>query len=45
MAKELGCQFLNTQLIIETSKIDALHLEEGAHEKLGEAIAAAVKGI
>jgi lysophospholipase L1-like esterase len=45
VAKELGCQFLNTQLIIETSKIDALHLEEGAHEKLGEAIAAAVKGI
>ena len=45
VAKELGCEFLNTQSLIETSKIDALHLEESEQGKLGEAIAAAVKGI
>jgi lysophospholipase L1-like esterase len=44
VAKELGCEFLDTQPLIETSKIDALHLEESEHGKLGEAIAAAVRG-
>ena len=43
VAKELGCQFLNTQPLIVTSKIDTLHLEESEHGKLGEAIAAAVR--
>ncbi|YCM42263.1 SGNH/GDSL hydrolase family protein [Verrucomicrobiaceae bacterium 227] len=44
VAKELGCGFLNTQPVIKTSLIDALHLEESEHGKLGKAIAAAVRG-
>ena len=43
VAKELGCGFLNPQPLIATSKIDALHLEESEHGKLGAAIAEAVR--
>lgn len=45
VAEAMGCEFLNTQSEVATSKIDALHLEEEAHQALGELIAGAVSAI
>lgn len=44
LATALGCSFLNTQDIVEPGS-DGLHLDAAAHDKLGRAVAAAVKGI
>jgi lysophospholipase L1-like esterase len=45
IAKLHGCAFLNIQPMVQTSPIDALHLEASEHEKLGKAMAESVRGI
>lgn len=45
VARQLGCQYLNTHELVVPSEVDALHFEAGEHEKLGLAVASAVKGI
>jgi lysophospholipase L1-like esterase len=41
-AERLGCAFLNSQSVVQTSSLDGLHLDSTEHQKLGEAIAAAL---
>lgn len=43
VAKLHGCHYLNSQEIVQTSRIDGLHLEVGEHAKLGMAMAEAVR--
>lgn len=43
IAQALGCAYLNSQEIIETSLVDGIHLDAAAHAKLGAAIAAKVQ--
>jgi lysophospholipase L1-like esterase len=38
-----GCAYLNSQDVVMPSPVDGLHLAAGEHEKLGNAVAAAVK--
>ena len=45
MAKEYGCEFLDTKNIITSSELDGIHFESSEHEKLGKAIASKVKQI
>lgn len=45
VARQLGCAFLNSQDIVQTSLHDGIHLEATEHEKLGKAIAAEVRRI
>ncbi len=45
VARGLGCAFLDSQTIVEPSAVDGLHLEAAEHEKLGRAIAAAIRRI
>ncbi len=42
-AAQLGCAYLNAQEFVNTSLRDGLHLETAEHQKLGEAIAAALQ--
>jgi lysophospholipase L1-like esterase len=45
VAKELGCEFLDTADVIVSSKLDAIHLDVEEHRKLGQAVAARVRKI
>lgn len=45
VARQLGCAFLNSQTIVETSPHDGIHLEAAEHEKLGRAVAAEARRI
>ncbi len=45
VAGECGCEFLDTSEVIVSSEVDAIHLEVSEHQKLGQAVAAAVKKI
>ncbi len=45
VAEEYGCEFLDTSEVVVSSDIDAIHFEVGEHQKLGRAVAAAVKKI
>ncbi|MEK0445981.1 MAG: hypothetical protein RLZZ399_1302 [Verrucomicrobiota bacterium] len=38
-AERLGCHYLNSQNVVQTSLLDGLHLEASEHAKLAEAIA------
>ena len=40
-----GCDFLDTSEFIVSSELDGIHFESSEHQKLGKAVAAAVKGI
>jgi lysophospholipase L1-like esterase len=42
-AMALGCDFLNTQDLIEPSPVDGIHLDLEAHEALGKAVAAKIR--
>lgn len=44
LAASLGCGYLNTQTLIEPGS-DGIHLDAAAHERLGNAVAAAVKAL
>lgn len=44
LATALGCDYLNTQTLIEPG-CDSIHLDAAAHARLGSAVAAAVKSI
>jgi lysophospholipase L1-like esterase len=43
VAEDLTCGFLDAGEIIETSRIDGVHLDAEAHVKLGQAVARAVR--
>ncbi|GAA5137763.1 SGNH/GDSL hydrolase family protein [Prosthecobacter algae] len=45
LAASLKCGFFNSQEVVETSPVDGVHLEAGEHLKLGQALAAAVRGV
>jgi lysophospholipase L1-like esterase len=43
VAKELGCAYLDTSVVIVSSPLDGIHFEGGEHCKLGKAVAVKVK--
>ena len=43
-AEQCGCEFLDAAEVIVSSDVDGIHLEAGEHRKLGEAVAARVRG-
>ena len=43
LANTLGCSYLDSQSIVETSRIDGIHLEAAEHSKLGLAISAKIR--
>ena len=43
VAKELGCDYLDTSVLIVSSPLDGIHFEGGEHRKLGKAVAEKVK--
>lgn len=45
VAREYGCEFLDTSQFIVSSDIDGIHFELSEHQKLGQAVAARVKDI
>lgn len=45
MAEEYGCAFLDAGEVVESSRLDGIHLDADALPKLGAAVAAAVKEI
>jgi lysophospholipase L1-like esterase len=45
LAATLGCAYLNSQAIVETSTTDGIHLEASEHAKLGPAIAAKIRAM
>jgi lysophospholipase L1-like esterase len=45
VAEEYGCDFLDTAEVIVSSKLDGIHFEKDEHQKLGKAVADAVRGI
>ena len=45
VAREKGCEFLDTSKVIVSSDLDGIHFETGEHQKLGVAVAALVKEI
>ena len=45
IAEEYGCSFLDAGEIIVSSDVDGIHFEGSEHQKLGKAVAAAVKNI
>ena len=45
LAASLKCGYFNSQEVVETSPVDGVHLEAGEHLKLGQALAAAVRGV
>ncbi len=45
VAEEYGCNFLDTSEVIVSSDLDGIHFEVGDHQKLGKAVAAAVREI
>lgn len=44
IAEEYGCDFLDTAEVIVSSELDGIHFEKDEHQKLGKAIADAVRG-
>jgi lysophospholipase L1-like esterase len=45
LAATLGCAYLDSQEIVQTSAVDGIHLEASEHAKLGSAIADKILGI
>ena len=45
LARQLGCAFLDSQTVVVPSPHDGIHLDAAEHEKLGRAVAAAVRGM
>ena len=45
VAEEYRCEFLDTSKIIVSSDLDGIHFEPNEHEKLGKAVAVAVREI
>ena len=45
VARERGCEFLDTSTLIRSSNIDGIHVEQKDHESLGKAVAEIVKNI
>lgn len=45
VAEERGCAFLNAGQVIVSSELDGIHFEMDEHRKLGEAVAAKVRGM
>ncbi|HAO99225.1 MAG TPA: hypothetical protein DCQ83_04200 [Fibrobacteres bacterium] len=45
VAKEAGCDFLDTATVIVSSPLDGIHFDAGEHLKLGQAVARKVKGL
>jgi lysophospholipase L1-like esterase len=45
VAARLGAAFLDAGEIIESSDVDGIHLDAGAHRRLGRAVAAAIGGL
>jgi len=43
VAKELGCYYLDTSMVIVSSLLDGVHFEASEHRKLGKVVAAKVK--
>jgi lysophospholipase L1-like esterase len=43
VARETGCEFIDTAELVVTSDADGIHLEEDAHRTLGEAVAQRVR--
>ncbi len=43
VAKELGCAYLDTSVVIVSSQLDGIHFEGEEHRKLGKAVAVKVK--
>jgi len=43
VAKELGCAYLDTSMVIVSSPLDGIHFEGGEQRKLGKAVAVKVK--
>ena len=44
-AERSGCAFLDAAEVIVSSDVDGIHLDAGAHRKLGEAVAARIRGL
>ena len=44
-AERLGCGFLDAGAFVSSSDLDGIHLDAGEHRKLGEAVAARIKGV
>ena len=45
LAEQKGCQFFDAGQVIQTSAVDGVHLDRGAHRALGEALAPVVRGL
>ena len=45
VAREKGCEYLDTSKVIVSSDLDGIHFEPGEHQKLGVAVAALVRKI
>jgi lysophospholipase L1-like esterase len=45
MAARLGVGFLDAGSVIASSKIDGIHFDPAEHQKLGQAVAAAIRGL
>lgn len=45
VAEERGCHFLDTSTVIQSSRVDGIHFDLSEHQKLGKAVAQAVKDI
>jgi lysophospholipase L1-like esterase len=45
VAREKGCEYLDTSKVIVSSDLDGIHFEVDEHRKLGQAVAALVKKI
>jgi lysophospholipase L1-like esterase len=45
VADELGCSFFDAGLVIRTSPVDGVHLDEADHRRLGQALVPAVNAI
>ncbi len=43
LAMALGCDYLNSQIIVKTSLVDGIHLEASEHAKLAQAIAEKIR--
>ena len=43
VAREKGCEYLDTSKVIVSSDLDGIHFEVGEHAKLGVAVAARVR--
>jgi lysophospholipase L1-like esterase len=44
-AERSGCAFLDAAEVIVSSDVDGIHLDAGEHRKLGEAVAARIRGL